>query len=117
MALLRVVVAFKLLLDVVEDFQHKLAFVKIESFEQHDHKLDKTVNKSVVQSIVVGSSPALSGIERKVNAMLYHLMRKGIQHFLILINAKCAEVTEIVVHFLFLCSRVVDVRKLYPFLI
>jgi hypothetical protein len=44
-------------------------------------------------------------------------MSKGIKHFLVLVNAKCAEVTEVVIHFFLLGSWVIDVRQLNPFLI
>lgn len=110
-------VALKLLPDELEDFQHELTFIEIESFQQNDDKLDETVNKSIVQSVVIGSSPTFSGVKCKVYAMLDHLMCEGIQHFLILIDSKCAKVAEIIIHFLFLCSRVVDVRKFHPFLV
>lgn len=109
MPLLRVVIALKLLLDVLKDLKHKLSFVEVKSLQQDDHQLDEAIDEPVIQGVVIGASSAFTSVQSEVDAVLDHHMSERVQHFFVLVDAEGAEVAEVVVHLFFLSSRVVNV--------
>lgn len=85
--LLGYVIFVQFLSNKFKNLAHEFAFIEVESLEQHDYQLNKTIDKTVVKSIVICSSFPITCVESQLYTVFYHNVAELIQHLFILVDS------------------------------
>lgn len=82
--------------------------------QKTNDKLDKAIDETIVESVVVQALCAESVVLRKFDTLFDHDLTEDEEKLLILCNAELTQLFEEMINFTFLSDWIVDLRKLDP---
>ena len=92
----------ELLLDELEDLGHELDLVElVEAGEKTEDQLGQTIDKAVVEGVVVQAALSRSCAQGKLNALFDHDIAESEEEFLVFVDAKLTQLFEVFVHSFF----------------